>query len=171
MKFTPFHSFHRCPFQAQVLHVGCRDNDTLISAETTLLLRTEIEETLNLLVHATDGLYFTKLIDGAGHRERLLERNTRQRRQQRKELRGGCAVSFHPAVGLLKNQTGLQGQWQFLTITAGQVTAQNKHALGVDGTSQVHLPFDVHHLPLTHTHACSDSGRMPEGVFRKLHHR
>src|SRR5262249_16710251 len=67
---------HHVFAQHQVLYVRLGDQDALFVAEAARAA--DVEKALDLLIDAADRLDRTPLIDGARHRERLLDRHLRE---------------------------------------------------------------------------------------------
>jgi hypothetical protein len=78
-----------------VFDVACGNDDTLPPREPRCLAG--VEETLDLLIDATDRLDPAELVYRAGYREGLTDRHFRKRRQQREKLGGRRAVAVDPA--------------------------------------------------------------------------
>ncbi len=111
------------------------------------------------------------LVDRAGDREGLLDRDFRDRGQQRVELGRGRAVAVDAAIGLLEHQAGQQRHRRVERIAAGQQPPQDHDALGVERPTELHLSLDVHHPALPHAYAGGDPARAPEGECAELEDR
>src|SRR5579863_4249130 len=84
------------------------ENDPLVAGQAAGAA--DIEESFDLLVDAADRLDDPVLIDRAGDREALLDRDLGQRGQQREKLGGGSAVAVDAPIGLLENEARVQRQ-------------------------------------------------------------
>ena len=85
-------------------HVGLWYEHTLLTRQAAL--DADIIKALDLLVHASDGLDLTTLIDGTRHGEILTQRQVGQAGQEGVQFSDGRTVALNAAVGLLKTQAG-----------------------------------------------------------------
>ncbi len=150
-------------------HIGSRNQDPLLSCQPPGLA--DIVKSLDLFIDPADGLNPAVLVDRAGYRKGLLERDLRNGGEQRIELRRRGAVPFHAAVGLLEHQAGGQGQGPVHRIPSVEKPGQDQHPLGMNGAAHGRLPFDVHHIALAQMHPGGDFVGLAEGEFTQLHHR
>ena len=102
------HRCHHVLAQHQVLDVGFRDQHALLAGEPARAAN--VEEALDLMVGAADGLHLAGLVDRAGDRQRLPDRHSRQSRKQRVKLGRRGAVAVDAAIGLLEHQRRAHGQ-------------------------------------------------------------
>src|SRR6516225_6128270 len=140
-----------------MLNIGFRNQHALNACQPARLA--DFEETLDLLVDATNGLHLTSLIDRAGHGQVLPQGDVRKCGHQRKELGGGGAVAFYSCIGLLEDETREQGHWLVQRIPTREKTRQDQHALGVDWAAKLDFPFDIYNLAGAWAHTACDSGR------------
>ena len=152
--------------QHQMLDIRLRDQHALRSGQAALLAN--VEEALDLLVDAADGLNFAVLIDRSGHRQILPQRDVRQRRQQRIEFGGRRAVALDAAIGLLEHQTGEQRHRRIERVSAGEKPGEDQDALGVKRAAEFDFALDVDDLAAAGSHLAGDAGRAPKGKSAEL---
>ncbi len=169
MEFPLGHGLHDFVFEHQVLDVGAWDQHRLLSGKATELA--DIKESLNLFIDRADGLDLAVLIDRSGDRVGLLDRNLGDRREQCIKLGRRGAVTLHPAIGLFKDKTGSERERAAGRISGTQERTQDQHPFGVDGSTQLNLPLDVDHFPLTHPDSGGDAAGVAESEVAELGNR
>ena len=102
--------------QHEVGDVGPGDEHALVAREAHGLA--DLEEALDLLVHAADGLHLAALVHRAGDGEALLDGDAGEGGEQGVELGGGGAVALDAGVGLLEDQPGRRATAAGRTRTA-----------------------------------------------------
>src|SRR5215472_2188224 len=144
--------------QHQVFDVARGNDDTLAPREPRCL--TGVEETLDLLIDATDRLDPAELVYRARYSKGLTDRHFRKRRQQGEKLGGRRAVAVDPGIGLLKDKTGVERKRPGAAEPAAEKAAEDKHALGVQRTAELDFALDVDDLAASEPDACGDAGRV-----------
>jgi hypothetical protein len=165
---TAAHGLHDILAQHQVRDIRAGNHDTLISRETSRM--TQIEESFDLLIHSADGLDLSVLVDGAGHRERLAQRDTGDGRKKRIELCQRSAVPLDASVGLLEDETRRQGKWQLRRIALSQESRENEDTLRVQRPGELYLALDVNDLTRPEPHARGDAAGTTESEVSELKH-
>src|SRR5262249_49810849 len=107
---------HHIGSQHQVWHVYFREAHSLFTGQP--MQTADIEEALDLLVDAADGLDLAVLVDRTSHANILAKRQARQRTDQAEQL--GCrgAIAVDAAIGLLKRQARSQTNRRILSVLA-----------------------------------------------------
>src|SRR5690606_29592463 len=155
--------------QHQVLHVVLRDQHALLAGESPTLAG--IEEALDLLVDASDDLHLPVLVHRAGDGERLLDREPRDRRQQRARLGDGSAVAFDAGVGLLEDEGRMDRQRRLLRVARAEIRRKDQHAFRMDRAAELDLALDVDDLAVADPHVGRDAGRLAELKAAQAEHR
>src|SRR5690625_2780099 len=168
VELTRLTGSHHILAQHQVLRIGLRDHHTL-ACQPRLL--THVEEPLDLVVDAADGLDGTVLVDGAGHRQRLPERHLADGRQQNTVFDGRRTVAIHRTVGLLEHQAGTERDRQLPGKAAAQQRGDDEHALAVNRATQRRLAFHVEHAAPAGTGGGTDPARPPEPFVADAEYR
>ncbi len=127
--------------QHQIGRVALGNDHTLIAGKAKVTAG--VEEPLDLLVHATDGLDVAELVDGTGHGDGLFERHPGQGAEQAADLRARGGVAVDAAVALLERHGRAEGQGMLRLEQMPQAAAENMKPLGVDGTRKRGRAFDV----------------------------
>ena len=107
------------------------------------------EKAFNLLVHATNGLNLSELVHRPGNRQVLPDRQAGQRRHQGTEFRQRSTVTVHFAVVLFEGQAGRQMHGIRNGKMGRQPGAEDHHPFRVNITSQLDVPFDIHHTAIS----------------------
>jgi len=103
------------------------------------------KKALNLLVHPANRLHFALLVDRAGDRDALLQRDAGEAREECVKFGGGGGVPVDAFVGLLETEARGEGKGSFLGVLPAQVATQNEHPLIVDSAAELGFPLDVNH--------------------------
>src|SRR5690606_36484194 len=130
-----------------------------------------IEEALDLLVDASDDLHLPVLVHRAGDGERLLDREPRDRRQQRARLGDGSAVAFDAGVGLLEDEGRMDRQRRLLRVARAEIRRKDQHAFRMDRAAELDLALDVDDLAVADPHVGRDAGRLAELKAAQAEHR
>ena len=141
-------------------HVRRRDEHALVAGQPPRAA--QVEEPLDLLVHAPDGLHASELIDRARHRERLSNGDLGDRGEERVELRRRGAVPLDARVGLLEHERRRERERLLPAIPAAEIAREDQDALRVDRPAERDLALDVEHLSPAEPDARRDSARAAE---------
>src|SRR3989442_2785868 len=125
----------------QVLGVARRDQHALVALQPLRLAH--VEEALDLLVDPADRLDLALLVHGAGHGERLLDRQVREGGQDRVQFCARGAITLDTALALLEHESAGEAQGLVPRGRLGEGPGGNQTALRVDLPAPVRLPPDV----------------------------
>ena len=84
MKEPLLHRFHHLAIQDEIIHIGRRDDDSLIPGKP--FFHTDLKETLYLFLDPAHGLNFPLLTDGPGNRHPLFKGDSGKGRKQGEKL-------------------------------------------------------------------------------------
>ncbi len=128
-------------------------------------------EPFDLAGRAADRLHLAVLVDRARDGDPLVERQPRERGQERVQLGRGGRVPFHLVVGLLEGERGGERERPLLRVAAREVAREDEHAFRVDRARQLDLPLDGEHAAPPDRHARRDAGRLAERVVADVEDR
>ena len=143
MKLTGLTGGHDLIAQHEITGVGLRHDGTLGAIQTEG--RTGIEMTVNLLVHAANGLYVAMLIDGTGHGDTLTNGHAGQGADETAELGAGCGVTINATIALLKGDGRAESQRVLGAQHVAQQSAKDVEAFRMDAACLRCCAFDINH--------------------------
>jgi len=111
------------------------------------------------------------LVDGAGDRDVLHERNVSQTRKDRIELRAGRTVALDPLVVLFKRDLRSQPKRLVLGELGAKISGQRQHALGVNIAAHLRLTLNVDDTAAPHVRHRRDPRGTAECVAAELDDR
>ena len=155
--------------QHERVAVAHRDEHALAAGDP--LRRADVEEGFDLLVEAADRLDAALLIDAAGDRELLPQREAGEGREQRVELARRGAVAVDRLVGLLEDQRRAEERRAALREARREEAAEHEHALAVERARHLDLARDVHRAFDARVHDGGDAARAPEHLRAVGQHR
>ena len=88
----------------QIAHIGLGNQHPLLTGQAAL--HAHVEKAFDFLIHPTDRLDLTPLVDGASDGQVLPQRQVGHTGQNGIEFGRGGAITINAAIGLLKTQTG-----------------------------------------------------------------
>lgn len=95
-ELTTRHGLAHIGAQHQVTEIGVRHDYALPAGQAARIA--DIEEALDLFVHPTNRLDLTMLVDRAGDRQRLVDREVTDRRKQGAQLAQRGTVALHRSI-------------------------------------------------------------------------
>ena len=134
---TVLHRLNHLIVQNQLLHIGHRDDHTLISCKAPL--SAQLEKALDLMGHAADGLNLTSLVYGTGHCQILPDGQLGQRGENAIQLRAGGTVAVNAVIVLLEANPAGKAQGEFLGVGLAQKACDDLHALVMTRTNTKHF--------------------------------
>ena len=122
----------------------------------------DLEEPLDLLVDAADGLDLALLVERAGDGQVLPEGDPGEAGQDGVDLRRRGAVAVDARVGLLEGQGRGEGERLLLGVFPAEVAAEDEDALVVGAAAHVRFALDVDDAGPAHGGPGRDAGGLAE---------
>ena len=168
MKFSASHGVYHLVTKHQILLVLMRNDDTLFSRESPRFA--DAEKPFDFLVHATDGLNFSLLINGTRNGEVLSDRSFCETGDDRINFCGRCTIAIHSAIRLFERETCVHGERSLLSVHAVEIAAENEHPFVMRGSAHRDLAFDIDDALIADGCGCGDACRFTERILTHVVH-
>jgi hypothetical protein len=127
-----------------------------------------LEEPLNLFVHTSDRLNLTRLIDGSGDSQPLMDRQIGEAGENGGKLSHHSAIAFYFGIGLFERRRGAHGEEMGAGTFSGEISGQRHDAFVVDRPGQFRFSLNIDDAFSADIRASCDARGTPERIVTEL---